>query len=343
MPKVTKYPRLRTKVYKGKGGKAYVYYVYDMRKEGKPDIRLGTDHAKALLKWDELHNQRPQTIGRLEEAFARWEERELPKYSGDTYAGYFKNLRTIRPVFGQMVWDEVDLPTLRQYLDLRTAKTQGNREMSLLRLIWGKAKLWGMTRCAWPAEGIRGWKNEENARTFEVTPELFRLVYAQADQVLRDSMDMASATGMRLKDVIEVELPRNGLLKRIASKTQKAKGAIEFDIAESPVLTRLIERRQLVDTLCPHVLVLPDGRPVTYRMISRRWEDARDAAAYRAEVTGNDELGKRIRAMYLRDMRSFAANLAEDIDEASKLLDHSNVNVTRKHYRTRATRLKAVR
>ena len=88
MPKITMYPRLRTKVYKGKGGKAYVYYVYDMRKDGKPDIRLGTDHAKALLKWDELHNQRPQTVGRIEEAFARWEERELPKYSGDTYAGW---------------------------------------------------------------------------------------------------------------------------------------------------------------------------------------------------------------------------------------------------------------
>ena len=148
---------------------------------------------------------------------------------------------------------------------------------------------------------------------------------------------------MRLQDVIEVELPQDGLLKRTASKTKKVKRAIEFDITESPVLTRIIERRQLVDTLCPHVLVLPDGRAVTYRMISRRREDARDAAAYRAEVTGNDELGKRIRAMYLRDMRSFAANRAEDIDEASKLLDHCNVSVTRKHYRTRATRLKAVR
>lgn len=43
--------------------------------------------------------------------------------------------------------------------------------------------------------------------------------------------------------------------------------------------------------------------------------------------------------MYLHDMRSFATNLAEDIDEASKLLDHSNVSVTRTRYRTR---LKAV-
>lgn len=343
MPKIIKHPRLRTKVYKSKDGKANVYYVYDMRKEGKPDIRLGKDHAKAVLQWEELHNKRPQCIGRIEEAFARWEERELPKYSGDTFEGYRKNLRTIRPVFGQMIWDEVDLPALRQYLDLRSAKTQGNREMSLLRLVWGKAKLWGMTRCPWPAEGIRGWKNEENARTFEVTPDLFRAVYSQADQVLRDAMDTASATGMRLKDVIAVELPQNGLLKRIANKTKKSKGAIEFAVEHSPVLTRITERRLLMNSLCPNLICLPDGSPVTYRMLSRRWEDARDAAAYRAEVTGNEALGKHIRSMYLRDMRSFAANLADDIDEASKLLDHSNVGVTRKHYRTRATRLKAVR
>lgn len=78
-------------------------------------------------------------------------------------------------------------------------------------------------------------------------------------------------------------------------------------------------------------------------MLPRRWENALDAAAYRAEVTGDEKLGKRIRAMYLRDMRSFATNLADDIDEASKRLDHSNVAVTRRDYRTRATRLKAVR
>ncbi|QKV52359.1 integrase [Comamonas antarctica] len=343
MPKITKYPRLRTKVYKTKDGKAHVYYVYDMRKEGKPDIRLGNDHAKALVQWEELHNKRPLTIGRLEEAFAHWKERELPKYSGDTLSGYTKNLKTIWPVFGQMVWEEVDLPTLRQYLDLRTGKTQANREMSLLRLIWGKARLWGMTRCPWPAEGIKGWKNEENARTFEVTVELFRAVYAQADQVLRDGMDTASATGLRLRDVIAVELPKNGLIKHIANKTKKTKGAIEFAVAESPVLTSIVERRLKMNSLCRNLICLPDGRPVTSRMLSRRWEDARDAAAYRAEVSGDEELAKLIRSMYLRDMRSFAANLADDITEASKLLDHSNVSVTRKHYRTRATRLKAVR
>ena len=67
------------------------------------------------------------------------------------------------------------------------------------------------------------------------------------------------------------------------------------------------------------------------------------AASYRAEVTDDEKLGKRIRAMYLRDMRSFSANLADDIDEASKLLDYSYVRVTSKHYRTRTMRFKAMR
>jgi integrase len=98
-----------------------------------------------------------------------------------------------------------------------------------------------------------------------------------------------------------------------------------------------------MNSLCQNLICLPEAKPVTSRKLWRRWEDARDAAACRAEVRGNYELGKRIREMYLRDIRSFAANLADDIGEASKLLDHSNVTMTRKHYRTRATRLKAVR
>jgi hypothetical protein len=50
-----------------------------------------------------------------------------------------------------------------------------------------------------------------------------------------------------------------------------------------------------------------------------------------------------IRAMFLRDMRSRAADLAGDIGEASQLLQHSSKRLTEKHYRTKAEKLKAVR
>lgn len=341
MPKVTKYPRLRTKVYKGQGGRAYVYYVYDMRPEGKKDIRLGSDWDKAVEQWEQLHNKLPLTIGRLEEAFTRWEEKELPGYENpETRRGYAKSLRMLRPVFGGMAWDEVDLPVLRLYLDKRSAKTQGNREMSLLQIIWGKARLWGMTRLPWPAQGVKNWKNEEQAREFEVTNALFAAVYAEGDQILRDCMDIASATGMRITDARTVRMPVDGVITHRASKTRKA---AKFAVADSPVLSALVQRREAMRAHCVMLLTTPTGRAVSYEMLRKRWDDARDAAALKAEDAGDVEAGKLIRAMYLRDMRSLAADLASDLQEASKLLQHSSEAVTAKHYRTRATKLRAVR
>src|SRR5690349_5566781 len=100
MPKVTKYPRLRTLVRKMASGKVHTYYFYDMRPEGLPDIALGKDHAVALAKWDELHNKKPRVKGTLEEAFALWERDVLPTYTNEnTKAGYAKGLRKLRPAF----------------------------------------------------------------------------------------------------------------------------------------------------------------------------------------------------------------------------------------------------
>lgn len=341
MPKITKYPRLRTKVYKGRGGQAYVYYVYDMRPEGKPDIRLGKDHAQAVQMWEQLRNKIPLTIGRMEEAFTRWERDELPKYDNpETRRGYGKNLAALRPVFGGMAWDEVDLPALRLYLDKRTAKTQGNREMSLLQIIWGKALLWGMTRQPWPAQGVKNWKNVEAAREFEVTPAMFAAVYAKADQVLRDCMDIASATGMRITDARTVRMPVDGIITHRASKTRKA---AKFAVADSPVLSALVARREAMRAHCVMLLTTPTGHAVSYEMLRARWDDARDSAALELEQAGDLEAGKKIRSMYLRDMRSLAADLASDLQEASKLLQHSSEAVTAKHYRTKAVKLRAVR
>lgn len=230
-------------------------------------------------------------------------------------------------------WHEITLPVLRQYLDKRSAKTQGNREMALLSIVWGKALLWGMTEKPWPAAGIKGWKNEEKAREFEVTDSLFAAVYAEGDQVLRDAMDIATATGMRLGDVRKVRMPVDGKLRFRAGKTSKW---AYFEVAQSPVLTALLERRGNADSVM--LLTTNTGRQVSEGMLRRRYDDARQAAAAK-----NPGLADQINAMYLRDMRKRAADLADDVDEASKLLQHSSKKLTETHYRTKATKLKAVR
>lgn len=332
--KKTKYPRLRSHTRNGRGGQVWVSWWFDMRGTGKPDIPLGNDYAAAIDQWDKLANHLPMTIGRVQQAIDRFVEKVLPTYtSAETIKGYKKNLRQIEPVFGNAGWHEITLPVLRQYLDNRTGKTQGNRELALLSVIWGKAKLWGMTDLPWPAAGIKGWKNAEQAREFEVTDELFEAVYAQADQVLRDCMDIATTTGMRLTDARTVRMPVDGRLRFRAGKTGKWD---YFIVDKSPTLTALIERRGKADSVM--LLTTPAGREVSAAMLRSRYDAARIKAA-----AVNPHLADDIKAMFLRDTRKRAADLAVDMEEASKLLQHSSKALTAKHYRTRGTELKAVR
>jgi len=166
--------------------------------------------------------------------------RELVTYTNKTTRSeYAKHLKRLEPVFGMAAWQEVTLPVLRQYLDKRTAKTQGNRELALLSIVWKKALMWGMTERPWPATGIKGWKNKEQAREFEVTDELFNAVYGHADRILKSCMDMSTATGMRITDAITVRLPSNNVLRHKHHKTGKW---VEFDLLQSPVLSQMGKR-----------------------------------------------------------------------------------------------------
>ena len=330
---MNKYPRLRTHTRKGKSGQVWTWWTYDQRPHG-PEISLGSDYARALEQWDLLHNKKPLTIGKVQEAIERWRTECLPAYpNAKTIQGYLQSLKQVEPVFGPAAWHQITLPALRQYLDKRTAKTQGNRELALLSIIWGKARLWGMTDLVWPGTGVRGWKNEEHARQIDFSDDIYAAIYTAGDRVLRDAMDIATATGMRIGDVVKARMPVDGKLHFRASKTGKL---AFFEVAQSPVLTALLERRESVDTVM--LLHTDTGRAVSSRMLRTKYDDARARAAM-----ANPALADQISKMYLRDTRKRAADLAVDLDAASALLQHSNKKVTADHYRQKATKLTAVR
>ena len=94
-----------------------------------------------------------------------------------------------------------------------------------------------------------------------------------------------------------------------------------------------------------HLMLLstPTGRPVSATMLRDRYEDARTTAALKADDAGDAELAQSIRAMFLRDMRKRAADLAESDDDAQELLQHGSADTTRRHYRTKVQRLKPAR
>jgi hypothetical protein len=340
------HPKLRSHIRRRKNGKVTTYYFYDRRGTGEPDIALGTDYDKALAKWKEIHEDGPRVSGTIEEGFRAWEadeEEGLPKYENkDTRRMYAKALRFLRLVFGAASWDAVKLSHLTAYLKKRTAKTQANREMATFSIVWNYSRRAGLTDLPWPAAGMEKskWKNDERARKFEVTDDLFEAVYYAGDQVLQDAMDLSTATGMRLTDVRTVVLPPSDVLRLKASKTGKA---ADFDLSLSSVLPELVRRRRALKADHLMLLSTPTGRPVSYEMLRDRYEYAREIAADNAHHAGFPELAEHIRAMYLRDMRKRASDLAGTDEEASKLLQHSSIGLTRKHYRSTVPKIKPVR
>lgn len=324
------HPHLRSHTRRRKSGKVTTYYFFDRRPE--PDIPLGTDYSQALVRWAEIYHQTATVAGTLEEAFAEWEKAVLPGYtSAETRKGYAKGLRHLRTGFATATWDAVMLQDLRGYLKARSGKTQANREISLLSLIWNWARLEGYTELAWPAAGLKHsrWKNAEQARKFRPTEELFALVFSQADQVLRDCMNLSAATAIRLTDCRTILLPRGDMLRLEASKTGKE---ADFDLSLSEVLPELIARRRAMKADHLMLLSTPTGLPVSATMLRDRWDMAREKAADLARAEGHEDLAQQLEAMWLRDMRKLASRRAGGGRASSDLLQHADQRLTDRHY-----------
>jgi hypothetical protein len=185
------------------------------------------------------------------------------------------------------------------------------------------------------------------ARKFKVTDELFEAVYAEGDQLLRDCMDLATATGMRLTDCRTCCCPGAMACCTVeASKTGKEsrlrRGAVRCAArAAGPPPGGEVRPPHAPDTTWGR-----KPKPITQAMLRGRWDEARRVAAGKLygmaglvddgsrEQADLWDLAGRIRAMFLRDMRKRAANLAGSDQEAAELLQHSDVRLTRRHYRT---------
>jgi integrase len=330
MPKHTKHPGLRVHVRRGKNGQCWRNWYYDNRPE--KDIPLGNNYEDAIRKYQAIVGGKPSRgIGH---ALDRWEREELPQKEKVTRLGYAKSLKALRPVFETASWDGVTMKTLKDYLRKRTAKTQGNREMALFSLIWRWAQTEDLTNLNWPAAGLNKsrWKNKEAAREVEVSDEDFAALYEAADPLLRDYLQLATSTGLRVTDLVALRLSdvRGTTLVVKANKTGKV---LEIDLTGSVAL-EVIERRRAFKA--PHVFLLALGsrlserrttydKPVTWRMIHDRFNRARKAA--------------NLPHLVLRDMRKRASQISED---PQALLQHSNASVTKRHYLGRS-KVKAAR
>lgn len=291
-----------------KGGS--YYYVHGTRP--RKWIPLGRDRVKALMQYAQLEQVALDTsiisFGAIAE---RYRKEVLPQKAYGTQKEYNRAIDALREVFDRVPLEAISPQHVRKYLDTRTKKISANREIAVLSTIFNRAREWGYTKVANPCQGVH--RNRETGRDKYVSDEEYRQLYAHADRILRDAMDLAYYTGQRVSDVLGMRRTdiQDGALWVKQRKTKaRLRIAIEGELAA--VLERIAARA--VVGVC--LLTTERGQRLTYRQLYERFKQARSAAKV---------------SFQFRDLRAKAATDMDNLEQAQKLLGHATRDMT-EHY-----------
>ena len=332
-------PRMLRRTRKLKNGKSWTSYYYNGRtQDGKRvEIPLGNDLAEAKLKWAELEcREKPERVHQMQFVFDRYEREIVPTKALRTQKDNLAYLKFLRAVFDSAPIDAITPQHLAQYRDKRSQKApvRANREIALFSHVWNLAREWGYTTHENPVKGIR--KNKETPRDYYADDEVWHAVYANACDELKDAMDINYLTGQRPADVLKMRLTdiRNGALEVVQNKTRKKLRILLIADGEPTELGRVVERAKSRPRgkVCPFIVATPEGLPLNKGTLRIRFDRARAAAERQALNQENETLAKRIRAFQFRDIRPKAASEIA-LEHASKLLGHTEQEITEKVYR----------
>ena len=323
----------RTKLLKN--GERWEGFYYNGRDENgkRKEIPLGTDLNEAKRKWAEFEGKSATVdTSLMKHIFDRYERDILPTKAPRTQKDNLKEFKQLRAGFDNAPVDAITPQHIARYRDKRSAKVRANREIALLSHVFNLAREWGYTARENPCRGVR--KNKEVPRDFYADNAIWAAVYACACVELKDAMDVAYLSGQRPADVLKMRLADidgNAISVR-QNKTGKLLRILLNDDAGTRtqlgmVVDRIKSRTRKIASM--HLVALPSGQPMNIYTLRSRFEAARKAAADHAEPG----LAERIRKFQFRDIRPKAASEIADLGDASKLLGHTDKQITDTVYR----------
>lgn len=300
-------------------------------------IPLGSDLNEAKRKWAELEcREAPPETGLMRFIFDRYVRDIIPQKAIATQRDNTLCMKFLRAVFDTAPIDAITPQFVAQYRDKRSqaAPVRANREIALLSHVWNLAREWGYTAKENPCRGVR--KNKEKPRDFYADDEVWNAVYAQACEELQDAMDLNYLTGQRPADVLKMRLTdiKDGAIEVVQNKTKKRLRILLDDGGRRTELGNVVDRIKARDRKVSSLFLVatPAGKALAKHTLRVRFDAARIAAAKAAEDAGNTVLAERVRAFQFRDIRPKAAS-ETDLTHASKLLGHTEHEITEKVYR----------
>lgn len=319
-------------------GKVWESFYYNGRDENgkRKEIPLGHDLNEAKRKWAEFECiPVSDDVSLMRVIFTRYMKEIIPHKAARTQKDNEKELNQLRAVFDSAPIDAITPQHVAQYRDKRTAKIRANRELALLSHVFNMAREWGYTAKENPCRGIR--KNKETPRDFYADAEVWDTVYQFAKEELKDAMDIAYLTGQRPADVLKIRLIdiSSSDLSIRQNKTGKfLRILLNDDSGNRTQLGLTVDnirgRNKKVSSL--NLISLPSGQPMNAFTLRTRFDSAREQAANSVKEI-NPELAKRIKNFQFRDIRPKAASEIKDLGEASKLLGHTDKQITETVYR----------
>jgi integrase len=163
---------------------------------------LGKQYGDALRQWAELEAA-PAQVTTIGQALDIYLVDELARLAPATQREYRRMSGEVRRVFGDTALNDLEPTDIAQYLQRRTKSVQANREMALLSSVYNHAMRLGHAKEN-PCRGVR--RNRESRRTRLPTPAELAALLMAASPSMRLMIMLSLATGMRKKDLIEIQI-----------------------------------------------------------------------------------------------------------------------------------------
>lgn len=307
--------------------KNVIYYFLDTGGKDRKEIALGKDYVVAVQRWAELTAKKVPASGTITFRYV------AECYVRDILPG--KRLTTQKDNLRELGWlykffddppvplDDIEPSDVQAYLKWRTAKIRGNREKALLSHIWNYARGAGLTNKMNPCAGIKG--NKETGRDIYIDDAIYRLVWAAAEEPLKDALDLAYLTGQRPGDVFKMlhsDIKDGAIWVKQGKTGAKVRVSVVGDLKK--VLNRITGRKVV-------------GLKLLNFSFRGAFDRARAAAA-----EANPEQAKDIWEFQFRDLRAKAGTDKEEVEgiiAAQSQLGHSSPSMTAHYVRHRKGKL----
>jgi integrase len=332
-------------------GKKQDTFYYRTIVDGKrTKINLGHHYPTALKKVSEIEstgiaNPKIFTLEYIWDEYSKSDKGLLPRPI-NTQKDYNYSWNKVGKVLGHLKLEDIKTYHLNQYLENRTAKVRANRELALLSILFNWAKKYRGYTGEIPFGKDKDIDyNDEKGRDKYITKWEYEKIYNEADDTLKNAMDLLLFTGQRVGDVLNFRFSdikrnvdlSNTLMNGIPashilgievadtlyvkpSKTERTNKKIEL-IVEGElknVIDRITKQNKQHKIKSLYLLYNENGQKLSRYTLSDKFDRARKKAGFKPFD------------MQLRDLRRKNASNSS-LDDANQRLGHSTTDMTRRY------------